>query len=188
MKKALNLGCQVHHFDSQPDMEWINQDVVGDDENIKVELVCDAADLPLETNSIDFIYAGHLVEHFYPDTLAAAIRSWHRVLKPGGKLVIVTPDCGAIFRDYASGRLSSIADTWQQIYGRIYHYDRPEERHHIAFDDLKLREMVLESTSYNDRWGGLMHLNFDHPIDELKPFMDTHISRGAYQLGIIVEK
>jgi predicted SAM-dependent methyltransferase len=187
MKKALNLGCQIHHFDSQPDMEWVNQDVVGDDPNIKAELVCDAADLSsIPDNTFDFIYSGHLVEHFYPDTLGAAIQEWRRVLKPGGRLVIVTPDCGAVMKDYASGRLQHILQTWQQLYGRIYSYDRPEERHHIAFDEKTL--IMLTSADSRESWQAWSIVSLRFPPAELEPFMDTHISRGAYQLGIILTK
>lgn len=188
--RYLNLGCQVHHFDG-----WINQDVVGDDPGIKADLVCDATKLPLEDNSVDFIYAGHLVEHFYPDTLKAAIAEWKRVLVPGGRLVIVTPDCGAVFKDYAAGKLASIEDTWQQVYGRIYHYDAPSERHHIAFDWHELAKMVgidqwIGAVMVNTGgWSHAMPFDFKHPqTPELVPFMDKHISRAAYQLGIILTK
>lgn len=181
----LNLGCQLHYFDG-----WVNMDIVGDDKDWKVDIVADVSKLPQEDNSVDFIYAGHLVEHFYPDTLTPVIAEWRRVLKPGGKLVIVTPDCGSVFKDYASGKLT-IEHTWQQIYGRIYHYDSAPERHHIAFDEAMLRSMCMgykmgghESIS----WSGLDNLDFNAPPEELVPFMDKHISRAHYQLGIILTK
>lgn len=182
-KICLNLGAQVHHFDSNNGDTWINQDIVGDDPGIKVELVCDANKLPYVDSFVDFIYAGHLVEHYYPDTLPQAIQEWFRVLKHGGKLVIVTPDCGAAFRDYASGKLKSIEDVWQQVYGRIYHYDGAPERHHIAFDMPQLTKMCAVGT-----WSDMVPLNFNNVPAELIPFMDTHISRGAYQLGLVLTK
>lgn len=173
----LNLGCQIHAFEG-----WVNQDIVGDDPNIKADIVCDAAELPLEDNSVDFIYSGHLVEHYYPDTLEAAISEWYRVLKPGGKLVILTPDCGAVFKDYAAGKLRSIEDTWQQIYGRIYHYDAAPERHHIAFDFQTLCDRT------GSLWLSKESFDLNNPPEELVPQMDVHISRGAYQVGIVLTK
>ncbi len=173
----LNLGCQIHYFDG-----WTNIDIIGDDPNIKVDINTDAADLSMiESESVDFIYAGHLVEHFYPDTLLNAIREWRRVLKRGGKLVIVTPDCGAVYKDYAAGKFP-IEATWQQSYGRIYHYDQPSERHHIAFDAKKLMDMVCQESGL--QWENAVALDFNNMPLELAPFMDTHISRGAYQLGV----
>lgn len=174
----LNLGCQIHYF--EPD--WVNIDIVGDDPNMKVDIAADVRWLPMGADMADFIYAGHLVEHFYPDTLIEALKEWRRVLKPGGKLVIVTPDSGAVMRDYAAGKFG-IESTWQQIYGRIYHYDRESERHHIAFDNFMLHKMVNEVA-----WSDIKLLDFNNPPAELVPFMDKHISRGAYQLGIILTK
>lgn len=175
----LNLGCQIHYFEG-----WTNIDIVDDDADMKVDIFANADTLPMiEDNSVDFIYAGHLVEHFYPDTLLRAITEWKRVLKPGGKLVIVTPDCGAIFRDYANEKLDSIEATWQQIYGRIYAYDRESERHHIAFD-----ASTLYRLTHGIEWNRYEEMDFLRPPKELEPFMDVHISRGAYQLGIILTK
>ena len=174
----LNIGCQIHYFEG-----WTNQDVVGDDPNMKVDLVCDAINLPLAEKSVEFIYAGHLVEHFYPDTLPIAIKEWHRVLQDGGTLVVLTPDCGALFHDYASGRLKQ-EDLWQQIFGRIYSYDREPERHHITFDAETLNRFMTSSA----QWKQIRFFDFQNPPAELMPFMDKHISRGAYQLGLILTK
>jgi SAM-dependent methyltransferase len=156
---------------------------VGDDPNVKVDLACDVSVLPFEVGSVDFIYAGHLIEHFYPNQILRVLQEWHRVLKPGGRLVVVTPDCGAVFKDYARGRLPSIEAVWQQVYGRIYDYDRESERHHIAFDWDQLYKMVNSVP-----WDRSVPMDFDHPPEELVPFMDIHISRGAYQLGIVLTK
>lgn len=174
----LNLGCQIHAFEG-----WTNQDIIGDDPNIKADLVCDAAKLDtIPSDSVDFIYAGHLVEHYYPDTLPAALIEWRRVLKPGGQLAIITPDCGEVFKDYASGKLT-MQHTWQQLYGRIYHYDSAPERHHIAFDFDTLYHFAHQIS-----WERSEAFNFSAPPEELLPFMDTHISRAPYQTGIILTK
>lgn len=174
----LNLGCQIHYFDG-----WTNQDVVSDDPGIKAEIYCDAAKLPLDDNSVDFIYAGHLVEHYYPDTLGDAIKEWHRVLKPGGKIVIVTPDSGMMFRLYASGQCS-MEDMMQPVYGRIYSYDNTPERHHIVFDIHNLTTRVNQAAP----WMETAFMDFSNPPEELKTFMDTHISRSNTQLGLILVK
>lgn len=175
----LNLGCQIHYFEG-----WTNVDIVPDDPNIKVDLIANASHLPtIEDDSVDFIYAGHLVEHFYPDTLPIALKEWWRVLKKGGRMVIVTPDSGAVMKDYAAGKFD-IDSTWQQLYGRIYHYDRESERHHIAFDKKELLYAIGSGVGdFHYDW-----LDFNNPPAELVPFMDTHISRGGYQLGIILTK
>lgn len=50
----------------------------------------DGLQLPFKDNVLDFVYSSHLIEDF--PTWAPALKEWSRVLKPGGKLVILTPD------------------------------------------------------------------------------------------------
>ncbi len=50
----------------------------------------DATCLPFPNNSFDKLYAQHLIEHF-EDTIAI-LSEWRRVLRRGGKMVIVTPN------------------------------------------------------------------------------------------------
>lgn len=49
------------------------------------------------------IYASHILEHFdYMNSLRAALKEWHRVLKKGGKIYISVPDLDALCRLWAS--------------------------------------------------------------------------------------
>lgn len=69
------------------------------------DLKADASNLPFQDDSVDVILAYHLLEHFRagqyephlsnplnPKTALEALREWHRVLSPGGKLEIKVPD------------------------------------------------------------------------------------------------
>lgn len=47
-------------------------------------------ELPVESDSLDFVYSSHLLED-YPDWEPVLIE-WVRVLKPGGHLVVLIPD------------------------------------------------------------------------------------------------
>lgn len=173
----VNLGCQVHYFDG-----WINQDIVSNDPNIRTEWTCDANQLPTGDETVDFMYAGHLAEHLFPDTVDQYAKEWYRVLKKGGRLVVVVPDCGEAFRMYATGALN-MKELWQQIFGRIYSYDGASERHHMTFD-----QMTLMGAFHSAPWHKMQALHFDAPPEELEPFMDGHISRGGLQLGVIFTK
>jgi ubiquinone/menaquinone biosynthesis C-methylase UbiE len=53
-------------------------------------LVADAAQLPLEDDSFDLIFAGEILEHL-PDP-RKGLKEWARVLKPGGLLILTTPN------------------------------------------------------------------------------------------------
>ncbi len=58
------------------------------------DYVGDAKDMSrFENETFDEIYASHVLEHFdYKDSLGQALKEWHRVLKPDGKLYISVPD------------------------------------------------------------------------------------------------
>lgn len=40
----------------------------------------------------DVVYCSHSLEHLYPHEVPIALAEFHRVLKPGGKVVILVPD------------------------------------------------------------------------------------------------
>lgn len=46
-----------------------------------------------EDNSFSVVYASHVLEHFdYQKELYLVLKEWHRVLNPGGKLLVSVPD------------------------------------------------------------------------------------------------
>ena len=66
----------------------------------EVDYIGDASDLSqFEDESIEAIYASHVLEHFYyslNSELALTLSEWHRVLKKGGRLMISVPDLRAL--------------------------------------------------------------------------------------------
>lgn len=78
----LNIGSGVH----KPHPDIINVDIFY---YAGVDLVANAEELPLPTNSVDAIVCESLLEHVpRPDKIVAEM---YRVLKPGGGMYIVTP-------------------------------------------------------------------------------------------------
>jgi ubiquinone/menaquinone biosynthesis C-methylase UbiE len=47
--------------------------------------------IPLENESVSFVYSNQLMEHLHPDDAAAQMREIFRVLKPGGRYLCRTP-------------------------------------------------------------------------------------------------
>lgn len=47
--------------------------------------------LPFADSSIDLIYSNNVFEHLHPDDALTQTRDVYRVLKPGGRVVIITP-------------------------------------------------------------------------------------------------
>jgi len=82
-KIKLNIGCGDVILP-----EYINCDLYSEKADIKF----DAKQLPFDDNSVDEIYASHLIEHFDIIEAPLILKEWFRALKYGGKIVIETPD------------------------------------------------------------------------------------------------
>jgi GT2 family glycosyltransferase len=79
----LNLGCGDERLEG-----YINCDLY--DETADEQF--DAISIPYADNTVDEIRAYHLIEHFTFQGAMKALREWYRVLKPGGRVVMETPD------------------------------------------------------------------------------------------------
>lgn len=55
-----------------------------------VQLRGDAAVLPIDSGSLDFVYSSHLLEDYAQ--WEPILLEWVRVLKPGGRLIVLVPD------------------------------------------------------------------------------------------------
>jgi predicted SAM-dependent methyltransferase len=84
---------KLHIGGQEPHPEWKILDIESRPE---VDYVANAQDLSqFESNSIEVIYASHVLEHFYynlNNELISTLKEWHRVLQPEGKLLISVPD------------------------------------------------------------------------------------------------
>ncbi|MCS5698635.1 methyltransferase domain-containing protein [Cyanobium sp. FGCU-52] len=55
-----------------------------------------------EDNTFAEVYASHVLEHLdYQSTLPAALKEWHRVLAPEGRLMVSVPDLGTLCKLYS---------------------------------------------------------------------------------------
>lgn len=64
----------------------------------------DGLHMPFDPDSLDLVVSNQLMEHLHPDDAAGQLHEIHRVLKPGGRYVCITPsptngphDCSAYF-------------------------------------------------------------------------------------------
>lgn len=91
---------------SSPDSPFINCDIA---EESKCAIICPMDTIPLPDNSVDYIFALHVVEHVRPAQLLFALKEWKRVLRDGGGLLIETPDLQKVIRVLAFRRGSTFA-------------------------------------------------------------------------------
>jgi predicted SAM-dependent methyltransferase len=103
---GLNLGCGDHPIDG-----LINCDLFSPRADLKIDILCLTQ---FADESVDLIEAHHLFEHLSFSERSPALAEWHRVLKPGGRLVLSVPDlpavCIAWLRGYLLGYSSVDAE------------------------------------------------------------------------------
>jgi len=91
----INLGCHKWKLKG-----FVNVDI---DPRVEPDLLADTGKLPMQDNSVDEIYAGHMLEHF--KLREDPLKEWQRVLKPGGVITITVPDFEKGLEEYRAGRI-----------------------------------------------------------------------------------
>lgn len=84
---SLNVGCGDDYFRLPG---WINFDLNALP-GWHLDLVASMFDLPFGDDTCARAYVGHVLEHVPYADAPAALREIHRVLKPGGELLVVGP-------------------------------------------------------------------------------------------------
>jgi SAM-dependent methyltransferase len=90
---GLDVGCGVNKLGGCIGVD-IHNDVWYSVFNIKnaayPDVISDIRYLPFRSNSVDFVFSCHSLEHF--NTPYSILNEWTRVLKSGGRLIIIVPD------------------------------------------------------------------------------------------------
>jgi predicted SAM-dependent methyltransferase len=83
--RTLNLGCGRH-----PLPGWLNSDYHPESDR---ELYLDVRrPFPFEPSTFEYVYCEHMIEHLTPAQAAFMLRECVRVLRPGGRLRLATPN------------------------------------------------------------------------------------------------
>lgn len=88
-----------------------------------IQLRGDARSLPIDSGSLDFVYSSHLLEDFWP--WMPVLKEWVRVLKPGGKLIILIPDRARWLAACAAGQPPNDAHRHEGQVGELTSYADP---------------------------------------------------------------
>lgn len=113
----LNLGCGDTIIDG-----FVNVDIRA---NKLHNVVSDDIESlsTFENDSVDLIYASHVLEHFGREKVLKVLNCWYNKLKDGGTLRLSVPDLDAIMRLYVDGKCK-LQDITGLIYGgKIVRYD-----------------------------------------------------------------
>lgn len=147
VKIALNIGSGQRPFTSTPDILWLNIDST-ERNGQRVDIVCDGAKLPNEDASVDYVVLHHVLEHFGCNEGIGLIQEAHRVLKPGGSLLVFVPNMRALAVEWLNGKLDTQL-YMTNVYG-AYMGDEAD-RHKWGFDPYELSEFLWNSAC----WDGL---------------------------------
>jgi len=149
----LELGSGGHpqpgyvHLDIQPEAPH-------------VEIVHDIAEpFPLPDCSVEEILANHCIEHISWRKISRLVGECYRVLLPGGKIFIRTPDLEFIVKKYLNNQTTpehprdeafirehfgEISPSWWAILKLFSGQDYPDNFHHACYDFKTLREIFMQ--------------------------------------------
>jgi predicted SAM-dependent methyltransferase len=118
----------------------------------ETDFIGNAKDLSqFASNSISTIYTSHVLEHFHyllNNELISTLEEWHRVLEPGGELMVSVPNLQAICSLYVDPRTPASArhHLMRMIFGgQTDEYDV----HKVGFDQDTLG-MYLQHVGFHD--------------------------------------
>lgn len=122
-KINVNLGCGTNIV-----KDWINIDIVPpSNAETGTFMKGDALDIPLPNGSVDYMVLDQVLEHLAMDDVIPALYEIRRVLKVGGRCVIVVPDFEDAVRQWLNADLNVAYDPmkyrWfsEVIYGNQAH-------------------------------------------------------------------
>lgn len=83
------FGINAKNVDIPNREEWISRSKSIGHEPVKVDIEADASNIPVESNSQDFVFSSHMFEHH--QNPIAVMCEWWRVIGIGGLMVAIIP-------------------------------------------------------------------------------------------------
>jgi GT2 family glycosyltransferase len=85
----------------------------------RANILMDITKLDFEDNSVTEILASHVFEHLNPYHSLDILRDWHRVLKPGGRLIMEMPDIEQLCKRFVTASTGERYGILNAIYGSV---------------------------------------------------------------------
>ena len=154
--RILNLGSGSHLIDA-----CLNADI-----DPRADVFVDARrPLPFSDASVDDIFSEEMIEHISETEALSLVRECFRILKPGGRIRISTPDL-----DYFAERVANVDSLGAHINAIFY-----EHGHRYLFTRRRLRGMIAEAGFID-----VTESRFQDPSSELARF-DSHATRFSHE-------
>ena len=128
----LHLGCGTKHLEGYTNIDI--RYLPGVDEVNNIRFLRN-----YKENSVDEIYACHVLEHFGRWEYKEVLRRWFEILKPGGKLRLAVPNFSSICEYYRQ------TSDHKPLLGLLYGgQDYDENYHFITFDYITLKQDISD--------------------------------------------
>jgi predicted SAM-dependent methyltransferase len=134
----------------------------------------DIRSLPFEDNTVNVIYASHVLEYFDREEVFIVLEEWKRCLRPGGTIRLAVPDFEQMVKLYVKGtvKLNNIIGP---LYGKWQMDENTTIYHKTTYDYLSLEKVLKECGFVNVElwdWRKTDHSNFDDYSQAYVPHMD----------------
>lgn len=170
----LHLGCGTKHIDGYTNIDVRYLPGVDEVNNIKFLR-------NYKANSVDIIYACHVLEHFSRWEYKTVLNRWFELLKPGGILRLAVPNFSAICSHYVkNGDLPTIMGL---LYGG---QDYDENYHYTTFDYNSINNDLTQIgfsniVEYN-------HKNTEHAsVDDFSKSYLPHLDENGMLMSLNIE-
>jgi predicted SAM-dependent methyltransferase len=161
----LHLGCWHRRLDG-----YVNIDIKHENADVHADIQY----LPYENNTIDEIYASHVLEHFGRHEFLAVLKEWNRVLKPGGSVYIAVPDIESAFKYYEKHKDLRV------LYGLFWGGQRDEyDYHKFGFTFDTLSKYLNETNFENPR----RYNTFEYLPKDFDDYSKAHLPHMDFENG-----
>lgn len=127
--RKLQIGCQGKILSG-----WLNVDL--EPKSAEVVLMDATKPFPFPSQSFDYIFTEHMIEHITREEAEFMLQECYRVLTPGGKIRIVTPDLNAVVKVFLAPDVPS-----HQEY--LAHYRKQFLDPHLPNDPVYVMNMMF---------------------------------------------
>ena len=164
----LHLGCGWRNFGKN----WVHIDA-GDYDHLEHDSIVDLSQY--EKESVDLIYASHVLEYFDRQEVVGVLKEWSRVLKDGATLRVAVPDFEALTKLYYNKEIK-LDNVLGPVYGKMK-MSNQIIYHKTAYDFESLQTLLI-SCGFHDvkryDWRETEHSDFDDHSQAYIPHMQKN--------------
>ena len=163
----LHLGCGERYLEG-----FIHVDLAGYD-HIDHEMPVDNLEI-FSDNSVEEIYASHVIDYFDREEIKSVLKEWKRVLKENGVLRLAVPNFPELIKVY------EISDDLSKILGPLYgkwKIDKKNIYHKTVYDEKSLTIILEQAGFRNIRKWDWKTVFSDHNYDDHSQAYFPHMDK-----------